>query len=152
MWQKRFWSPRRKFDKPAQRDLRMNPPSYEPVILEEHVVKEIMQRLWLSGVPIFRERERIHTCPHCHHFIAAPSDPGHPDLHGYVPSHLLGKKKAQAVPVYIEAKRPEGGVRSAVQEQFISDALSRGCIAGFATCWDEVNKLFVERGIKLRAA
>lgn len=156
MWQRRFWSKRRRFDKPQRKSLSSLPPSYETVVLEESVVKEIMQRLWLSGVPVFRERERVHHCPKCSSFIAAPSDPGHPDLHGYVPAHLVPpvrkRPASSAIPLYIECKRPEGGVKTIYQEQFIEDASRRGCIAGFATCWQDVNELFLKRGIKLRAA
>jgi hypothetical protein len=92
---------------------------YEAKVIEEHVLEEIKLRLGYAGIPIYRERERI---PDARRYKL--SDPGHPDLHGYLPvsfrvkefyrRHPEYKEKPaiaeefyrSAIPVYIEVKRP----------------------------------------------
>jgi hypothetical protein len=146
-YQRRWWSKRRNF---KTSDVKLNKKGiYELVTKEEDVVEEIVTRLWLSGVPIYRERERVPVCPHCKAFVASPSESGHPDLHGVVPAKLA--RGRFAIPVYIEVKRP-GGRHRPEQEKFIAQQKVIGSIAGFAESWMDVVRLFAENDIPLRAA
>jgi hypothetical protein len=109
---------------------------WQPVLKEEHVVREITTRMWLAAkVKLYRVRERIPG-------MGAPSTPGIPDLIGYLqiscPLPVTGGR-AQAIPLYIEVKRP-GGVRRIAQIQFIDEARAAGCVAFFAESWEQVRE------------
>ncbi len=119
---------------------------YEPVELEEDVIKTIMSVLWYSGIPVFRERERIPACPHCGRYVSrTASDPGHPDLHGYIPARK--NPSGHPLPFYIEAKRPQGGIESEIQKEFIKRAQAQGVLAFFARSLGEVREAFKMVGV-----
>jgi hypothetical protein len=140
MQQRRFWSKGRDFRKKRRiRKTEFNEEKqlYEAVELEEDVIKKVVTLLWYSGIPVFRERERIPVCPNCHQFVSRiASDPGHPDLHGYVPERK--NPTGRSLPFYIEAKRPVGGVESEIQKEFIRRARKHGVLAFFARSWEDV--------------
>lgn len=118
---------------------------WQPVLKEEHVVREITERLWFTArIKLWRVRERIPG-------MGAPSTPGIPDLIGFIQTAcpVPGQGgRAQSIPLYIEAKRP-GGVRRTAQIQFIDEAKQAGCAAFFAESWDDVRKELGEYGIHL---
>lgn len=106
--------------------------AWQPVLKEEHILREIVTRLWMEfRIKVYRVRERIPG-------MGAPSTPGIADLIGWTSTGLF---------LAIEVKRP-GGVRRAAQEEFISAARQAGCIAFFAESWDDVVREFGEFGIK----
>lgn len=127
---------------------------FEAQITEEHVLLEIMTRLTYAKMQIFRERERI---PNGSYRL---SDPGHPDLHGWVP-RLLAEANF-AIPIYIEVKRP-GEMKKynecklpakrmkTINDQklFIESAILGGCIACFAEKWEDVVAAFANKNINL---
>ncbi len=80
MHQRRFWSKNRDWVRPRKRprktEFNAAKGIYEPVELEEDVVKTIITLLWYSRIPVFRERERIPYCPHCHEKVGRASDEG----------------------------------------------------------------------------
>lgn len=120
----------------------------ELVLLEEHVLKEIVDRLWLQArIKVWRV-----NCP-----VGGkvrPNESGIPDLLGYIPSKLEyytpeGIRKL-SLPLYIEVKRP-GGVRRPAQESFIKEASEAGCVAFFAESWFDVIRELFKVGVKLSA-
>lgn len=143
---------------------------FERKVTEEDVLQEIVIRLRAAKITIFRVRENLPTGYRM-------SDPGIPDLHGRVPRGYFvenviinGVLQAspgyfvQAVPVYIEVKKPgemekyhAGGYRSkpkrertfARQMAFIKDAQADGAIACFAESWDNVVDEFKKNGVQL---
>ena len=118
---------------------------YEPVLLEEHVVTEIITRLWWNKIKVFRIRERIPG-------KGKLSTAGIPDLIGWIPENC-GKFQdgygTVTVPLFVECKRP-GGVHRPAQTQFIDDAKSDGCVAFFAESWDDCVREFGAVGITLQ--
>jgi hypothetical protein len=167
MDQQRFWSKNRKWEKAIRRPRKIELSArgiYEPVELEEDVLQTTYSLLWFSGIPVFRERERIPkvsvTCEDCGRkwmqWVGRPSEAGHPDLHGWVPFKKLppmyraSTPNGSAVPFYIEMKRPKGGIHSEEQKQFILKALRDGVVAFFAHSWSDVRREFGNRfGITL---
>ena len=123
---------------------------WQPVLREEHVVKEIVERLWFQArIKMWRVRERIPG-------RGAPSTPGIPDLIGWAPPHqekiTNGIKTIRPVlPLFIEVKRP-GGARRPAQESFIEEARSCGCAAFFAESWADVVRELGNFGIQLKEA
>ena len=121
---------------------------YEPQLTEEHVVKEIMQRLGYAGIRIYRHKERIPRYSGDRHL----SRRGLPDLFGYVAGRppIMGVGGAQTLgrAVFIECKKP-GGERSLEQKLFIGDARANGAIACFAESWLDVCDEFSRHGIAL---
>ncbi len=121
---------------------------YQPVLLEEHVVTEIMARLLWAKIKVFRVRERIPG------MSKNLSTPGLPDIVGWIPAKVWDEAHynvlpiPSAVPLYIEAKRP-GGVRRPAQIRFINEATQDGCVAFFAESWDDVVREFKTVGITL---
>ncbi len=101
---------------------------YQPVLLEEHVLREIVERLWWHKIKVWRIRERI---PGQGGF----STPGIPDLIGWAIRRDWTPNTT--VPLFIEVKRP-GGVRRPAQERWIAEAKADGCIAFFAESWEDV--------------
>lgn len=133
-----------------------------PHILEKDVVKEIIARLWLEyRIKVWQVRERIPGEG------VAPSTAGLPDLVGWIQRkqtivgfvHFVhGKQFSErtilfSLPLFIECKKPHGGVRRPAQIQFIEEARRDGCVAFFASSWDDVVKELDEQaGIKLKEA
>lgn len=122
---------------------------FQPVLTEEHVLKEIVTRLWLEA----KIRVARINCPV--KGKVRPNEPGIPDLIGWLPNTMNCEIKFSptrrfltAVPLYIEVKRP-GGVRRPAQELFIADARKDGCVAFFAESWTDVLRELYEAGIKL---
>lgn len=132
--------------------------AYQPKLKEEHVVREIIQRLGYCKIKVRRVKERIpegggKEGPK--RFRGGPSESGIPDLIGYVPSKVMVEHNVaadfmeeEAPGVFIEVKRP-GGDRRPAQEAFIAEAAADGCIAFFAESWEDVVKGFAAHGIDL---
>lgn len=119
---------------------------YEPVLSEEHVLKEIVTRLWLEA----KIKVKRINCP-----VGGkvrPNEPGIPDLVGWVKTqwNFMGPsgERPMTIPLYIEVKRP-GGARRTAQTQFIEDAKKDGCVAFFAESWTDVLRELYGIGIKL---
>ena len=118
-------------------------------ILEETIVRVIRDGLNACRIPNYRVRERISVCPRCRGFIGRPSEEGIPDLVGWVPVSLWMAGGSRAIPLFIEVKRPKGGVKSQAQEQFVERANRDGGIAIFARGWDECAEQLRQAGVKL---
>lgn len=117
--------------------------------LEETIVKVLMDGLTACRIPVFRVRERISKCHRCHQFIGRPSDPGIPDICGWIPAGSAFSFSGLSRPLFIEAKRPKGGIESAVQKEFIDRARKGGAVAFFARGWDECAAELRAAGVKL---
>lgn len=132
-------------------------------ILEETIVKVIRDGLNACRIPNYRVRERISRCDKCHSFIGQGSEVGIPDLIGWIPARLMswyGKlfewfrvnvlgREPHGIPLFIEVKRPKGGIESEAQKQFIERANRDGGIAMFARGWDEVAGQLRAAGVKV---
>lgn len=128
--------------------------------LEEPVVQAHLELFPLLGIQLWRERERVPArktaCPACHKVfsvnVSAPSDGGHPDTHGYVPIKLLSERNAPTVnwpvPLYIEMKRPVGGVEGVKQRDTIERINRDGGIAFFTRSIDETAEKLKARGVR----
>lgn len=118
-----------------------------PVVLEEDVVEEIRLRLWYSGIRVYRIRERIPGAG------GRPSEAGVPDLIGYIPPSYPSNHSPSpyGVPLFIEVKRPGKSHKRKAQLDFISEAQSGGCIAGFCDSWESTRALFQLHGFELPA-
>lgn len=121
---------------------------YEPVILEEHILKQIVTLLWMQA----RIRVVRINCP-----VGGkvrPNEAGIPDLIGWVPCKppLPGQDSGgeKARPLFIECKRP-GGVHRVAQTRFIEEAKAAGCIAFFAESWTDVIREMYMEGVLLHA-
>lgn len=117
---------------------------WQPVLLEEHVVKEIIERLWWAKIKVWRIRERIPG-------KGQLSTPGLPDLMGWIPKPKCDSwlHPGMSVPLFIEVKRP-GGVRRDAQTRFIEEAKSDGCVAFFAESWDDVVRNLKDAGVEIK--
>ena len=120
-----------------QLKVRWNPKTkkMELVLLEEHVLQEIVDRLWLKAkIRMIRINQPVGG-------VVRQNEAGIPDLMGWIPQtvevYTGSVYKKWAVPLFIEVKRP-GGVRSPAQIRFIEDAKKDGCIAFFAESWIDV--------------
>jgi hypothetical protein len=114
---------------------------FEPVLLEEHVLREIVERAWLQArIKLWRI-----NCPVGGK--VGPNERGIPDLIGFLPS---GGRSHQIdpVPLFIEVKRP-GGKKRIEQQEFIKDASAAGCCAFFADSWDVVREELTKWGVKV---
>jgi hypothetical protein len=110
---------------------------FEPVLLEEHVLREIVGRLWLQAkIKMWRINQPVGG-------KTRQNEAGIPDLMGWV-SYYVQKKDGMlckhTVPLFIEVKRP-GGARRPAQIRFIDEAKAGGCVAGFCESWEDVVKL-----------
>lgn len=126
---------------------------YEPVELEEHVVKEIVERLWMQArIKVWRVRERI---PQKGRRWQQLSTPGIPDLIGWIPSTTVSVCGAKCLrttrPLFIECKRSVKSVRRPAQEAFIDEAKRDGCVAFFASSWGDVVRELGKVGVVLQA-
>ena len=120
---------------------------YQPVILEDHILNEIIVRLWWAKIKVFRI-----NCPAGGK--VRPNEPGIPDLIGWVPSALMRPINVDALPLFIEVKRPKGaghrgGVHRPAQIRFIEEAKADGCIAFFADSWEQCVQELEKYGIKV---
>jgi hypothetical protein len=125
---------------------------YQPRLLESHVLKEIVDRLWLQAkIKVWQVRERIPG-------HGVPSTPGIPDLIGWIPKGVMISypdklmepfEKAFATPLFIEVKRP-GGAHRLAQTQFIDEAVQGGCCAFFAESWQDVVSELASVGVVLK--
>ena len=122
-------------------------------ILEETVVKVLMDGLTACRIPVFRVRERIPRCHRCHQFVGRASQQGIPDLIGWIPHYQFRKSGvevyAPARPLFVEVKRPKGGLESAVQKEFIDRARKGGAVAFFCRSWDECADQLRSAGVQL---
>jgi hypothetical protein len=119
---------------------------YERKILEEDVVKEIMQRLGYAQIKVFRHRERIPIVNgKFKRFAGGSSTPGIPDLFGWIKRSMT-----YGIPFYIEVKRPGDNRHRPAQTKFIEEAKADGVIAFFAESYLDVQKGFMEAGIELK--
>jgi len=121
---------------------------WQPVLREEHVLREIVTRLWLEyRIKVWRIRERIPG-------MGAPSEPGIPDLWGWALKPQIFAvggdlaRLSQPVALMIEVKRPRGHRRPA-QVVFIKEAEAAGCIAFFAESWEDCKRGLERHGVKV---
>lgn len=105
---------------------------WQPVLSEEHVLREIVARLWWAKIKVWRIRERIPG-------QGRLSTAGIPDLIGVGPGGRA---------IFLEVKRPKGRHRLS-QELFIDEVKKAGAVAGFVDSWSSVVDLFGTCGIKL---
>lgn len=113
---------------------------------EEPVVKQILDGLRAHGFEAHRVKERISVCWRCKGFIGQPGEKGIPDLIGWMPRNSNAERYSP-IPLYIEVKRPKGGVKREEQIAFIERARAAGAIACFARSWDDVADEFKRHGI-----
>lgn len=104
-------------------------------LLERHVVKEIVDRLWLQA------RIKVWVINQPVGGKTPQNVAGIPDLMGVAPG---GKA------ILLEVKRP-GGVHRIAQTLFIDEVKAKGAIAGFVDSWKSCRELFHEHGIELSA-
>lgn len=69
-----------------------------------------------------------------------------------VQCHLALRPATRPVHFFVEVKRPKGGVVSYHQAEHMRRCAEDGEIAFVANDWDVVRSVFLEQGIKLRAA
>lgn len=131
------WAPRRRLSFEYKNG------KYQAKLLERHVVREIVERLWLQArIKMWVVRERIPG-------VGQPSTAGIPDLIGWIPGPKFSDQVQLAMPLFIEVKRP-GGARRPAQEAFIAEARAGGCVAFFAESWDDVVKELSVVGVQLK--
>lgn len=121
---------------------------------EEPVVQQILDGLRVHGIAAWRVKERISRCWKCKQFIGRPSTSGIPDIIGWIPRRVAsvdGLVQIVPIPVYIEVKRPVGGVKRAAQIAFIEQARAAGCVACFARGWDDVARELLAHGFRAAA-
>lgn len=120
---------------------------FQPVLTEEHVLKEIVTRLWLEAkIRVVRINCAVGG-------KVRPNEPGIPDLVGWIPVQTMmmmqmGGDIRHSLPLFIEVKRP-GGARRIAQTRFIEDAKKDGCVAFFAESWTDVLRELYGIGIKI---
>jgi hypothetical protein len=128
---------------------------HEIVLLEEHVLQEIVDRLWLQAkIRMVRINQPVGG-------LVRPNENGIPDLMGDLPrrAFVVGclrdacastTVEIPPTPLYIEVKRP-GGARRLAQTRFIDEKRLAGCAAFFAESWLDVIRELYPFGIKLSA-
>lgn len=123
---------------------------HQPPLREEHVVREIMERLAYSKIRVWRIKERVPDMRGGRKFFrGGASTPGVPDLIGHIPAIIRsGILFSPARPLYIEVKRP-GGKKRLMQKIFIDDAVQDGAIAFFADSWESVRQGLIAHGVEL---
>lgn len=134
---------------------------HELVLLEEHVLQEIVDRLWLQArIRMVRINQPVGG-------VVRPNENGIPDLSGELPSRpfvVMCSRDACAsttiamppIPLWIEVKRPagpgrRGGVPSPAQIRFIAEKKAAGCAAFFAESWTDVMRELYAFGLRLSA-
>lgn len=130
---------------------------------ENHVVDEIIERLYYQArISVYRVRERIPNKETWGKRWQQLSTPGIPDLIGWIPSmpqqnvsRENGSRQplrlSEAVPLFIECKRPGKNVHRPAQERFITEAQAAGCCAFFAESWSDVVRELAKFGVALSA-
>lgn len=127
----------------------------QPVLLERHVLREIMDRLWLQAkIKVWQINQPVGG-------KVKQNVPGIPDLIGFIPKGTprtfdwkmgpVTHHDWPALPLFIEVKRP-GGRRRYMQEVFIEEASAGGAAAFFAESWADVVRELGQRGVKLAEA
>ncbi len=132
---------------------------WQAKLLERHVVKEIIDRLW------FQARIRVVVINQPVGGKTPQNEAGIPDLIGWIPHRPmlipLPEDIRDSIPppfrvadvpgmaLFIEVKRP-GGKRRPAQERFIEDARAGGCCAFFAESWNDVVTELSKYGIPLQ--
>jgi hypothetical protein len=131
-------------------------------VLEKSIVKVIRDGLNACRIPNYEVKARA-PCAKCHMFTVAASEPGIPDLIGWIPAgrcilkttlsaesvkpvHWMNSK---AIPLFIEVKRPQGGIESEAQKQFVERVNKDVGIALFARDWDTVADALKAAGVKI---
>jgi hypothetical protein len=105
--------------------------------LEKAVVKVLMDALPLIGIKVYRILERM-PCTHCGKWSGTPPAKGIPDIGGSIPPRLMrGPMQLWARPLYIECKRPKGGVEGLEQSAFLQSVRDDGGIAFFSRGLDD---------------
>ena len=125
-------------------------------ILEKTIVKSLMQGLIACRIPVFRINAPI-PCSRCHRYSCEPNEAGIPDIVGFIPKRMVDTgdnpfgllSPVPATPLFIEVKRPKGGVESEAQKAFIERARKDGAIAFFARGWDECADNLRQAGVKI---
>ncbi len=122
---------------------------YEPAVLERHIVKEVIDRLW------YQARIKVWIINQPVGGKTAQNEPGIPDLNGWIPRDLP-RGLSSPIPLYIEMKRPKGpgrraGVRSPAQIRFIEEAKAAGCAAFFAESFNDVVRELWSFGVHLKS-
>lgn len=140
---------------PAQKEffrrgriLQLAKETWKETTLEKTIVKTLRQGLAACGIPVFTIHEP-RPCHKCQVWPSPPNEAGLADLWGYVPALKIQVYTGFAVPLYIEVKRPKGGVEAAAQKDFIERARTGGAIAFFAKGWDECVKELRAGGVIL---
>lgn len=142
MWQRRQRSRRR------DQKWELKNGVYQPVLLERHIEREIITRLWLQArIKVWKINQPVAG-------KTAQNEPGIPDLMGWLPfapnEGMRGVPQGnRPLPLYIEVKRL-GGVRRPAQERFIQEARAGGCAAFFAYSWADVVRELEKFGVSLR--
>ncbi len=131
----------------------------QPVLLERHVLREIVDRLWLQAkIKVWQINQPVGG-------KVKQNVAGIPDLIGFIPKgtqrqvwnvpmqgHTFSNTMAgmsHSVPLFIEVKRP-GGRRRPEQIAFIDEAKSGGCAAFFAESWMDVVRELSMFGLSLK--
>lgn len=131
----------------------------ELILTEEHVVQEIIDRLWLQAkIRMVRINQPVGG-------VVRKNENGIPDLSGELPKRpftIMCSRDAcgstiielPPTPLWIEVKRPgrpglPAGVPSPAQIRFIDEKKAAGCAAFFAESWFDVVRELYPFGIKL---
>jgi len=121
---------------------------WNETVLEKAIVKVIRGGLVACRIPHWLILARL-PCPKCGTWGATPPDPGIPDIAGIVPPNLLDTPSSWGRPLFIEVKRPRGGVEGEFQKRFIEDRRQQGAIAFFARGWDDVAENLTKAGVRI---
>lgn len=110
--------------------------------LEKSIVKVLMDALPLIGIRAHLILART-PCKYCGKWSGTPPAIGIPDIGGRIPAKLFqgsitgGPMAPWARPLYIEVKRPKGGVEGMEQSAFLESVRTDGGVAFFCRGLDE---------------
>jgi hypothetical protein len=109
--------------------------------LEKSIVKVLMDALPLMGIKVHLTLSRM-PCTKCHGWSGTPPAKGIPDIGGWIPAKLFQWTRGSgsdrwARPLYIECKRPKGGVEGLEQAAFLESVRKDGGVAFFCRGLDE---------------
>jgi hypothetical protein len=117
--------------------------------LEKSIVKVLMDALPLIGIHAHLILARM-PCTHCGKWSGTPPAKGIPDIGGLIPAKLFrGETPLWARPLYIECKRPRGGVEGIEQQDFIERVRREGGVAFFCRGLDECCEELDRAGVKI---